>query len=414
MKRNLLTTALSLLSLMPVYAQTADNGETETDRIEWCKQNYQRLFQGEALTGKGNDPELMDILQKFIFGEVFQSGDLSIKMREMITCVCLATMQTLPQLEAHANAALNVGVTPLELREAIYQCAPFVGFPKTLNAIETINKVFRQRGYSLPLETQGTVTEENRHAEGANIQTPLYGTEIKDAMRVLPEGMRDDVPNFLTEMCFGDFYTRGTLDVRTRELLVLCGLATLGADRQLVSHTAGCLKAGNTKETLYASMIQCLPYIGFPYALNAIHTIKAVAEKSPQPVHEEQTEMIFPAQDRASNEYNTGEVYVSMLKKEGNAMIAHFRFMPGSRNFWHYHPDAAQTLMVLDGEGYYQEKGKPKQLLRKGDVIVTPANVEHWNGATPGHSIVCMTVTEHVFQDHAVQLRAVTDEEYRQ
>ncbi len=78
------------------------------DRIETCKQNYTRLFGGEALTGKGSDPELMDILQKFIFGEVFETGSLDHKTREMITCVTLASMQTLPQLKSHAAAALNV------------------------------------------------------------------------------------------------------------------------------------------------------------------------------------------------------------------------------------------------------------------------------------------------------------------
>lgn len=108
------------------------------DRIELCKQNYTALFGGEALNGQGTDPEMMDILQKYIFGEVFQTGNLDMKTRELITCVTLATMQQLPQLTAHAGAALNVGVTPIELREAIYQCASNIGFPKTLNALGAI------------------------------------------------------------------------------------------------------------------------------------------------------------------------------------------------------------------------------------------------------------------------------------
>lgn len=74
------------------------------DRIERCKKNYTELFGGEALTGQGTDPEMMDILQKFIFGEVFRTGDLDKKTRELITCTILATMQTLPQLNAHAKA----------------------------------------------------------------------------------------------------------------------------------------------------------------------------------------------------------------------------------------------------------------------------------------------------------------------
>ena len=273
---------LSLLFVFfTVPLMIAQNSKTEKeeesmDRIELCKENYAKLFGGEALTGEGTDPELMDILQKFIFGEVFKTGNLSIKTREIITCVALATMQTLPQLKAHAAAALNVGVTPIELREAVYQCAPFIGFPKTLNAVATMNEVFQERGITLPLETQGTISENSRYAKGFDIQNPLYGAEIREALQSLPEGMGEDISRFLTEMCFGDFYTRNALDVKTRELLSICVLATLGADKQIYSHTVGNLRAGNTKETLYAAMIQCIPYIGFPNALNAINIIKTV------------------------------------------------------------------------------------------------------------------------------------------
>lgn len=269
---------LTIVSTMPLFAQDQPKDKIDMNRIELCKENYRTLFGGEALTGQGTDPELMDILQKFIFGEVFRTGDLSMKSREMITCVCLATMQTLPQLKTHAGAALNVAATPLELREAIYLCAPFIGFPRTLNAVATLNEVFKERGIGLPLESQATVTEENRHAEGLKIQQPLYGNEIREAMASLPEGIDKAVPDFLTEMCFGDFYTRKALDVQTRELLTMCILATLGAERQLASHAKGNLKAGNSKVTLYAAIIQCLPYIGFPNALNAIRIIQT-AEK---------------------------------------------------------------------------------------------------------------------------------------
>lgn len=67
---------------------------------------------------------------------------------------------------------------------------------------------------------------------------------------------------------------------------------------------------------------------------------------------------IFPAENTASAESNTGEVHLSLLKSSGNTMITRFHFSPGSRNFWHYHPNAEQTLLVMDGEGFYQEEGE--------------------------------------------------------
>lgn len=246
------------------------------DRMEACEKNFRLLFGGDpAGPDTGNDPEMLMMLQRFIFGEVFETGNLDIATRELLTVCCLVTMQTLPQLKSHTQAALNAGNSPLKIRETVYQCAPFIGFPKTLNALNTINQVFQANDIALPLPSQGTVTEETRFDAGLKIQAPLYGTEIRDKYAALPDGMGETLPRFLTEVCFGDYYTRGALTEAERELLMLAVLATLGADLQIKAHTIGNLKAGNSKATLYAAMIQCLPYIGFPAAFNAINIIMA-------------------------------------------------------------------------------------------------------------------------------------------
>lgn len=263
--------ALVLAGSLSTMAQTI----TESmNRIETCKDNYRTLFGSEALTGQGTDPEMMDILQKFIFGEVFQTGKLTMKQREMITCITLATMQTLPQLKAHAGAALNVGVTPEELREVMYLTAPFIGFPKMLNAVAAVNEVLKERGIPLPLEKQGTVTEETRHVTGKAIQDKLYPGGITSVMEGLPDGMGKDVERFLTDYFFGEIYSRGAIDLQTRELLGYCVLTTLEAESQLQSHYHGNINVGNAPETLTAAVIQCLPYIGFPAAIKALRIIK--------------------------------------------------------------------------------------------------------------------------------------------
>ena len=263
--------ALVLAGSLSTMAQTT----TESmNRIETCKDNYRTLFGSEALTGQGTDPEMMDILQKFIFGEVFQTGKLTMKQREMITCITLATMQTLPQLKAHAGAALNVGVTPEELREVMYLTAPFIGFPKMLNAVAAVNEVLKERGIPLPLEKQGTVTEETRHVTGKAIQDKLYPGGITSVMEGLPDGMGKDVERFLTDYFFGEIYSRGAIDLQTRELLGYCVLTTLEAESQLQSHYHGNINVGNAPETLTAAVIQCLPYIGFPAAIKALRIIK--------------------------------------------------------------------------------------------------------------------------------------------
>lgn len=273
------------LILLTTIVNAQETGEKMT-REQRANETYEALFASER-TASPTDPELMDNLQKFIFGEVFYIGKLDNKTRELITVVSLATLQTLPQLKGHVNAALNVGNTPLEIREAIYQCAPFIGFPRTLNAIDTFNSVMRERGIQLPLENAETITEETRHARGLEIQNSLYGDEVKQAMASLPAEYKNSVPDILTDFCFSDFYTRKGLTLKQRELLSLVVLATLGAEKQLEAHIIGNLRTGNDKETLLAAMVQATPYIGLPAALTAINKIKTAQTDTYKPIYDQ-------------------------------------------------------------------------------------------------------------------------------
>ncbi len=275
MLKKLLALILTLLVIQGAVTQAApvQKKDKSMTRTEICNENMQKLF-GSGMATSGDDVEMMQILQKYIFGEVFTVGDLDIKTRELITVVCLTTMQTLPQLKAHINGALNAGNSPLEVREAIYQCAPFIGFPKTLNALGVLNEVFKERNIQIPLEFAITVSENERYQKGREIQEKLYGDEIKQAMKGLPQNLGDEAARFLTEVCFGDFYTRKGLDLKTRELLSLAILVTKDDDITLKSHIKGSIKAGNSPETVAAAIIQCMPYTGTPNALHALKYLK--------------------------------------------------------------------------------------------------------------------------------------------
>jgi len=279
MNRLLLITIITIFSLFEARAQVSnkqsEQNSPDTNRIERAEKKYQELFGAKPNLSDSNDPELMSILQRLIFGETFYIGNLDDITRELITITVLTTDQTLPQLKAHTNAALNIGATPIQIREVIYQLAPFIGYPKVLNAVGVINEVFEGRGIQLPLEDQGTVGEEQRFEKGREKQYPLYGDEMKDYMSDLPEEFAEAIPRLLTESLFGDYYTREGLDLQTRELMIFCALATLGGtERQMASHAIGNLKVGNNKETLLSAMVQIYPYVGFPRIANAIAVIK--------------------------------------------------------------------------------------------------------------------------------------------
>jgi 4-carboxymuconolactone decarboxylase len=277
MKHLLLAFTIIACSLSQSSAQNTikqSNRKDTMNRIEKSKQKYEELFKQVQSVSNSDDPELMTILQRFIFGEVFYIGNLSDTTRELITITALATNQTLPQLRAHTNAALNIGVKPIEIREIIYQLAPFIGYPKVLNALDTVNSVFKDRGIKLPLENEATLSDSERFDKGKAIQTPIYGEGMKQNMKDLPGEFAEAVPRILTESCFGDFYTRNGLDLKTRELMIFCALTTLGgADKQMGSHAIGNMKVGNDKETLLAALVQLYPYIGFPRIANAIYAI---------------------------------------------------------------------------------------------------------------------------------------------
>lgn len=269
------------------YAGFVNAGEDKTmSRSERADKIYEQLFLSKRTVGS-TDPEFMEILQRNIFGDVFYTGNLNNRERELITVAALATMQTLPQLKAHVGAALNVGNSPLAIRETIYQCAPFIGFPRTLNAIGVFNEVVKERNIKLPLENAGTTTDADRHEKGLAIQTNLYGNEVKKAMASLPGEYKDIVPDTLTDFCFGDFYTRRGLTIRQRELLSLVILTALGAEKQLKAHVVGALKAGNDKKTLLAAMVQAVPYVGLANAMTTVNLIKEADIDNYQPIYEE-------------------------------------------------------------------------------------------------------------------------------
>lgn len=400
---------LLILHFNSLFVLSKERTTLKMTREQVCKENFEALFKSEWNPNVGNDPEMMSILQKYIFGEVFAIGKLNNKTREMLTVTTLVTQQTLPQLKAHINALLNTGATPNEVREIIYQCAPFIGFPKTLNAISVMNEVFSERNIKLPLENSSTTNESNRCEKGLKIQQPLYGDEIKKSLEGLPDNFGDKIARLLSEVCFGDFYTRKGLDLKTRELLVLAILVTDGNEDTLKSHIKGNLKAGNTKEDVAAAIIQCMPYIGFSKTFKALYIFKDVIGENA---------MQQPFNQGEINPYNkffTGTTYLNMLVTKDemwNSSIGNVTFEKGARTNWHKH-SGGQILLVTAGEGRYQEKGKDVQVLKAGDVVKIPKDVIHWHGASPDSDFAHISIETNIPNNQTTWLEPVSDSEYK-
>ena len=123
---------------------------------------------------------------------------------------------------------------------------------------------------------------------------------------------------------------------------------------------------------------------------------------------------IFPKGEKAPADYFTGATWVKLLVPNDamlNCQIGNVVFEPGARNNWHEHP-GGQILIATNGTGYYQEKGKPIQLLRKGDVIKILPGVVHWHGASPDSEFTHIAINPNTQKGIVVWLEKVTDEEY--
>lgn len=127
----------------------------------------------------------------------------------------------------------------------------------------------------------------------------------------------------------------------------------------------------------------------------------------------QQNELVFPQGNKITNVNFTGTAYLQMLINADSVntlSVGNVTFEAGSRSKWHSHP-AGQILLAIDGIGYYQEKGKPKQILRKGDAIKCPPNIPHWHGASRDTAFVQVAITGRE-KGETVWLEIVTDEEY--
>jgi len=123
---------------------------------------------------------------------------------------------------------------------------------------------------------------------------------------------------------------------------------------------------------------------------------------------------IFPKGEISNTDNHTGTVWLNELNVPDsifNLSLAYATFAPGAKLDWHIHP-AGQYLLIIDGTGYCQEKGKPIQVVHKGDVIKCLPGVEHWHGATPdcSFSYIGTTPTQ---KGKTIWLKRVTDEEYK-
>ena len=358
--------------------------------------------QGEA-KALSQDKELRAVMDNFIGSEVPEATPLVEKREaELIRLVSLTVQQSNALLQEEVATALAKGLSPEEILEAIYQCAPYSGFPRAVDAVEIARGVFKAKNVKVD-ESRATVNAETRLQAGADAQgmlfTPAYAEAAKAGKQNMPT-----IQYFLSSNCFGDYYTRKGLDLNTRELLTMAILVNLGTEPQLKAHISANLKI-RTAEYVEQAIYNCLPYCGYPRTLNALRLLKEAAAEAdasalrqaqgPEPTKDNKImdqaafdkQNVFGKGDPNVNyaKYFIGNSYLKQITSaEDGFRMSNVTFEPGTRNNWHIHhakKGGGQVLIVTAGSGWYQLEGKPAVSLNPGDAVVIPANVKHWHGA---------------------------------
>ncbi len=221
------------------------------------------------------DPEYMERFEHFAFQEVVQEPgqELDDQTRYLAILATLVGCQGTDAYRMMLKKALEAGLTPVMIKEMVYQATDYLGFGRTLPFLNITNEVMKEEKISLPLEKQSTTTLEDRLEKGIQAQADIFGEHMKEAWKA------GHINRFLAANCFGDYYTRTGLNLAQREMITFCFLSAQGGcEPQLTAHAKGNMNLGNDKDFLIKVVTQCLPYIGYPRSLNAIACIHKAAE----------------------------------------------------------------------------------------------------------------------------------------
>lgn len=245
---------------------------------EFAKKYNEKMFLGYEPKFLETDPEFIELFNNFAFDQVINSDDLEDRIRMMAILATLIGCQGIDEFKIMLPAALNFGVTPIEVKEIVYQSVAYLGIGRVCPFLEAINEALEKLGIKLPLDGQSTTTRENRLEKGIQAQVDIFGEGMKEFYKSGPEESKH-INHWLADNCFGDYYTRTGLDYKEREMITFCFLSAQGGcEPQLISHAEANVRLGNDKLFLIKIISQCLPFIGYPRSLNALRCVNNAAE----------------------------------------------------------------------------------------------------------------------------------------
>lgn len=225
-----------------------------------------------------HDQELIDIMENLIEEVDCKQENLSDAESALIGIVSLVTQGSTELLKSFVADVIKDELSIEEVKEAVFHCAPYIGYPKALDALAVVNGVQEMLGAEATATPHGTVTAETRFELGVEAQATIFGPNMRELASLGSKMPRES--RLLADNCFGDFYTRKGLDLQTREMLTLAILFNLGVEPQIKAHIYGNISMGRNREYITEVAFGCLVYCGYPRLLNSLTYIKEVFEQT--------------------------------------------------------------------------------------------------------------------------------------
>ncbi|WP_405183093.1 carboxymuconolactone decarboxylase family protein [Nocardia sp. NBC_01377] len=220
---------------------------------------------------------MIEIFDNFAFDEVLRDIALDVPTRLIVQSASMIAAGAVSEYRVMLGAALTVGVTPAQVEEIVYQAVAYVGMARVFDFVHATNEVMTERGIALPPAPQSTTTPHTRHDDGLAAQKRCVGDDtVTDMYASAPSGQAH-IQRYLSANCFGDYYTRGGLDVGTRELITFAMIVSLGGcEPQAAGRVRANRNVGNDRVTLIDVVAALLPFIGYPRAIDALRVIDEV------------------------------------------------------------------------------------------------------------------------------------------
>ena len=338
--------------------------------------------------------------------------ELTPKQQSLVAIAAMEAKGDIEGLRKALNDGFEQGLTVSEAKEALSQLYAYTGFPRSLNALGTLQLVLNDR------KTKGLKTEAGKEADPLpeDYDALKQGTEVQTKLSGAPFNytFAPQTDYYLKAHLFGDIFARNNLTYVEREIVTVSAISALeGCEPQLMAHIQGAKNMGVTDAQLHEIPTVLREKVGEEEAVRAT---RAVAKVYDEPAETVQTVdfSVWPKGElnTAYAKYFIGNSYLAPMDSQNGGPV-NVTFEPRCRNNWHIHHKSVQVLICVAGRGWYQEWGKPAVEMTPGTVIAIPPEAKHWHGAAKDSWFQHLTYMTKVEEGSSNEwLEPVDDESY--